>query len=195
MNGVRINGVLKGHTTPSKTKFFFFFIFCFCFLSLFCFVLILNWGRLQGQRANGRRLEDEWDLDAWCDIHNESIKKKQNLKKQTKNELNFDSVPSPLFPSYSSNLRFPRKQTIARISVFFEDINTYVQVHAYIQCWLTHFQKKKNCVKKILDRMSFKRTHCGSGPLIFRFWYWLSTVSWVVSKFPLLFLFIAFPSS
>lgn len=63
------------HTLASMSRFMFICLFS-CFIVKFLFVL---WKRLQGHRVEVRILGDEWDWDACCKIHTESLK---SLKKK-----------------------------------------------------------------------------------------------------------------
>lgn len=65
------------HTIASMPRFYFVsLLLLFVLHFFFCFhsqILILR-GRLQGQRAEVRGLGNEWDQDACCEIHKESMK-------------------------------------------------------------------------------------------------------------------------
>lgn len=65
------------HTLASMSRFLFMCLFFVCFIVKFLFVL---WERLQGQRVEVRVPVDEWDWDACCKIHTESLQSLKNRK-------------------------------------------------------------------------------------------------------------------
>lgn len=69
-DGQRVHRVTQWATLQLHTKVLFV---CFLFLLLNYFLFSVGW--LQGQRAEVRGQGNEWDWDAKCEIHKESIKK------------------------------------------------------------------------------------------------------------------------